>query len=132
MVDIPSRDIAHTPEHLNSRVHYDRENLAELVESIREHGVIQLIVVEPCPHAEVAEWAITVGDQDWIPTYMLVAGNDGAVESARCTEVDVFHCRLLAPRGNRAFPRSSGYMADAPGGGQIGCVVDYELSLEGI
>jgi ParB/RepB/Spo0J family partition protein len=75
MVYVPIRDIAYTPEHLNSRVQYDRDNLAELVESIREHGVIQPIVVRPLQHGEATNWAINVDGKTWTPSYMLVAGN---------------------------------------------------------
>jgi ParB family transcriptional regulator, chromosome partitioning protein len=75
MVYIPIREIAYTPEHLNSRVQYDRDSLADLAESIREHGIIQPIVVRPLPAAEATEWTLTIGDEPWTPSYILVAGN---------------------------------------------------------
>ncbi len=75
MVYIPIREIAYTPEHLNSRVQYDRDSLADLADSIHEHGIIQPIVVRPLPPAEATEWTLTIGNEAWTPSYILVAGN---------------------------------------------------------
>ncbi len=73
MVDIPIRDIAHTSEELNSRARYDPASLSELVESIREHGIIEPIVVRPL-HVDSTASGIYVGHARSSPSYMIVAG----------------------------------------------------------
>src|SRR5438067_10960875 len=45
LVYLAIREIANTPGEANARVHYDETSLEELTASVREHGVLQPVLV---------------------------------------------------------------------------------------
>jgi ParB family chromosome partitioning protein len=74
LVHLPLQQIAHTPEDLNSRIRYDEEALAELTESVREHGVLEPVLVRPLQPGEAA-FRAAGEDEVFSPKYVIVAGN---------------------------------------------------------
>jgi ParB family transcriptional regulator, chromosome partitioning protein len=79
MVYLAVRDIAPTPEQINSRTSYDEAAIDELAESIREYGVLQPVLVRPISAPDVADLQqgprILQFGNEWAPNYILVAGN---------------------------------------------------------
>jgi ParB family transcriptional regulator, chromosome partitioning protein len=75
MVYLAIAEIARTPGDVNARVRYDEPALEELTASVREHGVLQPVLVRPIQTDETAEWRQWRADADGIPSYVLVAGN---------------------------------------------------------
>src|SRR6266571_4434849 len=56
MVYLAIADIARTPGDVNARVRYEEPALEELTASVREHGVLQPVLVRPVQPDERAEW----------------------------------------------------------------------------
>src|SRR5216684_6484645 len=75
MVYLAVAEIARTPGDVNARVRYDEPALEELTASVREHGVLQPVLVRPVQTDERAEWQQSRAEADGIPSYVLVAGN---------------------------------------------------------
>ncbi len=75
MVYLAVAEIARTPGDVNARVRYDEPALEELTASVREHGVLQPVLVRPIQTDEGTEWRQSRADADDIPPYVLVAGN---------------------------------------------------------
>ena len=79
MVYLAVRDIAPTPEQVNSRTTYDESTIEELAESIREYGVLQPVLVRPISSIDMSELQsgprIVQFGNEWSPSYVLVAGN---------------------------------------------------------
>jgi ParB family chromosome partitioning protein len=79
MVYLGVRDIAPTPEQINSRTAYDETAICELADSIREYGVLQPVLVRPTSSIDLAELQqgprIVQFGNEWTPNYVLVAGN---------------------------------------------------------
>jgi len=75
MVYLAIAEIARTPGDVNARVRYDEPALEELTASVREHGVLQPVLVRPIQTDEGAEWQQSRADAGGIPSYVLVAGN---------------------------------------------------------
>jgi ParB family chromosome partitioning protein len=79
MVYVAVRDIAPTPEQINSRTAYVETGIDELSESIREYGVLQPVLVRPITPIYLTErhWGprILQLGSEWTPNYVLVAGN---------------------------------------------------------
>lgn len=51
-------------DNFNPRTYFDETGFAELKASVAEHGVLQPIVIRPCPEAEGRYW-IVVGERRW-------------------------------------------------------------------
>lgn len=81
LVYLAIREIARTPSEVNARVHYDEAALEELTASLREHGVLQPVLVRPLQVDERGAWRPLV-DPEESPSYVLVAGNR-RLEAAR-------------------------------------------------
>ena len=81
LVYLPVREIANTPSEANARVRYDEASLEELAASVREHGVLQPVLVRPLQVDERAAWR-SLADGDAVPSYVLVAGSR-RLEAAR-------------------------------------------------
>jgi ParB family chromosome partitioning protein len=79
MVYLGLRDIAPTPDQINSRTAYDDTSIEELAESIREYGVLQPVLVRPISSVDRTELRqgprIVQFGSEWTPNYVLVAGN---------------------------------------------------------
>lgn len=81
LVYLAVREIARTPGERNARVLYAEPALEELTASVREHGVLQPVLVRPLQVDERAAWRPLAG-ADEIPSYVVVAGNR-RLEAAR-------------------------------------------------
>ncbi len=75
MVYLGIAEIAGTPGDVNARVRYDEPALEELTASVREHGVLQPVLVRPIQTDERAEWQQSRAGADGFPSYVLIAGN---------------------------------------------------------
>jgi hypothetical protein len=79
LVYLAVRDIAPTPEQINSRTTYDEAAIDELAASIGEHGVLQPVLVRPIEPQDLQELRdgprIVRFGEEWAPSYVLVAGN---------------------------------------------------------
>lgn len=79
MAYLAVRDIAPTPEQINSRTTYDEASVDELAASIRDHGVLQPVLVRPVEARDLEELRdgprIVRFGEEWAPSYVLVAGN---------------------------------------------------------
>jgi hypothetical protein len=71
----PLDQITQTPEELNSRQRYAAEDIAELAESIRVHGITSPVLVRPITAAEAAAQSVLIQGRSYPPVYVLVAGN---------------------------------------------------------
>src|SRR5262249_43178707 len=82
-------EIAPTPAERNSRASYDHAPLEEMAASIREHGILQPILVRPLPRHEAEDWKIIINGEESHPSYVVIAGNRrllgrGGQASRRC------------------------------------------------
>jgi ParB/RepB/Spo0J family partition protein len=102
MVYLPIREIAHTPAGLNSRLAYDETALAELTASVREHGVLQPVLVRPLARQDATEWSILINGQAWAPPYVLVAGNR-RLEAAKRAGLDCIPVVIRVASKDEAF-----------------------------
>ncbi|WP_253908557.1 ParB N-terminal domain-containing protein, partial [Arthrobacter sp. H41] len=74
LVDVPGARFAELPVdaiHANRkqpRQEFDSDELAELVHSIREVGVLQPIVVRPSPEGGTAGYELVMGERRWRAT----------------------------------------------------------------
>jgi ParB family chromosome partitioning protein len=66
--------VAQTPETSSSRLHYHRPALDELAASIRQHGLLQPILVRPAADEETRNDTLRNSDSPQ-PAYVVVAGN---------------------------------------------------------
>ena len=57
--DIPLEKIRESKT--NPRTQFDQSKLAELAENIRQHGVLQLILVRPLPEGEAGTYELVAG-----------------------------------------------------------------------
>ena len=89
LVYLPVGEIAQTPDSINSRVRYHETALEELTESVREHGVLQPVLVRPVQPAEAEDLALSIKHEGWPPKYVLVAGNRrlAAAKRAGCETI---------------------------------------------
>jgi len=81
LVYLEIREIANTPDEANARLHYDEAALGELTASVREHGVLQPVLVRPLRADERAALRAPA-DNDAASSYVLIAGNR-RLEAAR-------------------------------------------------
>jgi ParB/RepB/Spo0J family partition protein len=102
LVSIPMSEIAETPENLNSRITYDEDSLQELAESIREHGILQPLVVRPLQPHEMADHQIRINGQVYHAQYVLIAGNR-RYRAGRMAGLREFPCVLRVTTADRAF-----------------------------
>ncbi len=72
---IPLDQITQTPEELNSRQRYAPEDISELAESIRVHGITSPVLVRPITAAEAAAQSVRIQGRAYPPVYVVVAGN---------------------------------------------------------
>lgn len=113
--DLPIDDVH--PSELNPRKAFDAEALAELAESIRQHGVLQPIVVRPATVAledglAVAGWLIVAGERRWRASKLAGMETVPAVVREGLTDAD--HLRLalienLARRDLDPIEEAEGY-----------------------
>ena len=102
LVSIPMSEIAETPEHLNSRLTYDEESLTELADSIREHGILQPLVVRPLQPHEIPEHEIRINGRDYRAQYVVIAGNR-RYRAGRMAGLAEFPCVIKVTSADRAF-----------------------------
>jgi hypothetical protein len=70
LVHLSIGEIAPTPAERNSRGSYDDASLDEMAASIREHGILQPILVRPLPRHEAEEWKIVINGEEPHPSYV--------------------------------------------------------------
>jgi ParB/RepB/Spo0J family partition protein len=102
LLAIPMAELAETPDHLNSRVNYDEDSLAELADSIRQHGILQPLVVRPLQTHETADHRIQINGQVHHPSYVLIAGNR-RYRAGRMAGLTEFPCIIKVTDADRAF-----------------------------
>jgi ParB family chromosome partitioning protein len=102
LVSIPMSEIAETPENLNSRLTYDEDSLSELAASIREHGILQPLVVRPLQPHETTDYEIRINGQLFSPQYVLIAGNR-RYRAGRMAGLTEFPCLIKVTTADRAF-----------------------------
>jgi ParB/RepB/Spo0J family partition protein len=102
LLSIPMADLAETPEYLNSRLTYDEDSLRELADSIREHGILQPLVVRPLQPHESAEHEIRINGSVYHPQYVLIAGNR-RYRAGRMVGLTEFPCVIKVTSADRAF-----------------------------
>ena len=64
----PARNVAVAeiaPNPFQPRREFSEEELADLVSSIRENGLLQPLVVRPAPAGGVAKWELVAGERRW-------------------------------------------------------------------
>ena len=67
--NLPIASIAPNP--FQPRREFSEQDLADLVASIRENGLLQPIVVRPAPPGSTVEWEIVAGERRWRATMRL-------------------------------------------------------------
>jgi ParB family transcriptional regulator, chromosome partitioning protein len=75
LVYLALAEILQPPSDMNSRLAYNETALEELAESIREHGVLQPILVRPIESLEGSEPMPSTNGQSGKHRYILIAGN---------------------------------------------------------
>ncbi len=93
--------IAQTPETSNSRLHYHRPALDELAASIRQHGVLQPILVRPVADQETINETLATSDCPQ-PGYVVVAGNR-RLRAARQAGLASVPCIVRVTDADEAF-----------------------------
>jgi ParB family chromosome partitioning protein len=93
--------IAQTPEASNSRLHYHRSALDELSASIRQHGLLQPILVRPATDEETRNGTRPNGEHPQ-PAYVVVAGNR-RLRAARQTGLASVPCIIRVTDVDEAF-----------------------------
>jgi len=89
LVHLSIGEIAPTPAERNSRASYDDASLDEMAASIREHGVLQPILVRPLPRHEAEDWAIVINGEETHPSYVVIAGNRRLLGARRAGLLEV-------------------------------------------
>jgi ParB/RepB/Spo0J family partition protein len=102
LVSIAMAEIAETPEHLNSRTEYDPASLAKLAESIRQHGILQPLIVRPLQPHEAGDHEIHINGVAHRPRYVLIAGNR-RYRAGRMAGLTEFPCVIKVTDADRAF-----------------------------
>jgi len=102
LVSLPMTELAETPEHLNSRIDYGEASLLELADSIREHGILQPLVVRPFQPHESAGHEIRINGEVHHPAYVLIAGNR-RYKAGRLAGLTEFPCLIKVTDADRAF-----------------------------
>jgi ParB/RepB/Spo0J family partition protein len=95
------RAIAETPALCNSRMHYDESTLDELVASIREHGILQPILVRPLSANTPGMTAEEPRAAQW-PAYVVIAGNRRLLAGRRAG-LSFVPCTILVTDADGAF-----------------------------
>jgi ParB family chromosome partitioning protein len=102
LLSIPIAELAETPDHLNSRITYDEASLSELADSIREHGILQPLIVRPLQPHELSNYEIRINGEVHRPTYVLIAGNR-RYKAGRMAGLTEFPCVIKVTDADRAF-----------------------------
>jgi ParB/RepB/Spo0J family partition protein len=99
---LPLDQITQTPEELNSRQRYAAEEIAELAESIRVHGITSPILVRPITAAEAAAQSVLIQGRSYPPVYVVVAGNRRFL-AAQQAGLQALPALIRAVRSEQAF-----------------------------
>ncbi len=102
LVCLPMAELAETPAHLNSRTDDDPTSLAELAESIRQHGILQPLVVRPLQPHEAGDYELRLNGSVHRPRYVLIAGNR-RYKAGRMAGLAEFPCVIKVTDADRAF-----------------------------
>ncbi len=94
-------EIAQTPELSNSRLHYHRAALNELAASIRQHGILQPILVRPAADQEACNGTAPNGESPQ-PAYVVVAGNR-RLRAAQQAGLSFVPCIIRVTDADEAF-----------------------------
>jgi ParB family chromosome partitioning protein len=96
-------EIVETPEMQNSRTVYDVDSLTELASSIKEHGVLQPLLVRPIQAGETDRYpTMLVNGQPQSPTYVVIAGNR-RLKAARMAGLDEVPCSVKVAGDDQSF-----------------------------
>jgi ParB/RepB/Spo0J family partition protein len=93
--------IAQTPEGRNSRVRYQRPALEELAASIRQHGVLQPLLVRPIVRKQTPN-GTDPNTEASQPVYVVVAGNR-RLRAARLAGLESVPCIIRVTDPDEAF-----------------------------
>jgi ParB family chromosome partitioning protein len=96
-------EIVETPEERNSRTVYDAESINELAASIKEHGILQPLLVRPVDAHETDRYpTLLVNGQPQSPGYVVIAGNR-RLKAARLAGLDEVPCAVKVASDDQSF-----------------------------
>jgi ParB family chromosome partitioning protein len=100
---LPIGEIVETPEERNSRTVYEPKSLDELAASIKEHGILQPLLVRPIRSHEADRYpTMLINGQPMSPSYVVIAGNR-RLKAARLAGADEVPCAVKVASDDQAF-----------------------------